>query len=235
MTPLLEIADLQKSFGGKPLLRIASLTLNEGEIILLRGDNGAGKTTLLRIIAGLLPPDRARPEGARPAVNHERTLPGTRPRSLQTSPPWARPPSMSLSRTPPPLAAYLHQTPYLFAGSVQKNVEYGVRCCALPLSNAAEAMRWAGVDHLAAADCATLSGGERRRVALARVRALRPKLYLLDEPTAHLDGDGEARVRGLLAGLRAENATALISTHDNIPAATAVWELRDGALHCKKA
>ena len=82
--------------------------------------------------------------------------------------------------------------------------------------------------HLARRPAAELSGGEARRVALARLRALRPRLYLLDEPLAHLDSDGEERMRDLLNNLQKEGATAIIASHKPVAAATTRWLLKNG-------
>lgn len=196
--PLLEVRDLRYTLRGKPLFAIDHLTLAAGNIALLTGDNGSGKSTLLRCLAGLLPPAHC------------------------ASFRFAGQP-----RARPPAAVYLHQTPYLFNASVRANVEYGLRCCRLPLARAAAAMQWAGIEHLADAAATALSGGEHRRVALARVRALQPALYLLDEPLTHLDSNGKTRVRQLITQLRAEGATAIISSHQlDIPASVR-WHLAD--------
>ena len=199
--PILTLRDVHHTYGGRTVLSIAELTLAPGEIALLVGENGSGKSTLLRIIAGMIP--------ARQCALFD---------------------FCGGKKTTPPAVAYLHQVPYLFAGSVRANVEYGVRCCGLPLTYAAEAMEWAGVSDIAESPAALLSGGEQRRVALARVRALRPQLYLLDEPLTHLDDNGKARVRALLATLRQEGATAIISSHRNDLPATQLWQLIQGKI-----
>lgn len=137
----------------------------------------------------------------------------------------------------PPHTVYLHQTPYLFRTTVRNNVEYGLKRCGLPLANADAAMQWAGVDALADTPCAQLSGGEQSRVALARVRALQPKLYLLDEPTAHLDADGARRVFAIINTLQADGATVVLSSHNHPAAipATTHWHLRNNTLHISPA
>ena len=195
---LLTINSLFKAYNDKRVLAIRELSLAPGEIVLLQGENGSGKTTLLRILAGLESPDNC-----------------------------AHFSFFGKPQATAPDVAYVHQSPYLFSGSVRDNIEYGLRRCRLPLQQANEAIRWAGIEDIADVPVSTLSGGGRRRVALARVRALRPRVYLLDEPLAHLDADGEARVRALLAGLRDENATAIIASHTALPATTR-WYLSSG-------
>lgn len=199
LSPLLSLRNLVHRYGSQAVLNVHALTLQRGEVALLVGNNGAGKTTLLRILAGLLPPS----ECDFFAIN-----------------------SGSTARAP--AVMYLHQTPYLFSTSVRANVQYGLRRCGLPLQAAEEAMEWAGVAAVAHLPAAKLSGGEQRRVALARIRALRPQLYLLDEPLTHLDGSGKACVHSLIADLQQEGAAAVISAHHQEVAATQVWTLQNG-------
>lgn len=196
--PLLLIRGLRHRYGQKTALNVPHFTLNAGDIVLLAGDNGAGKSTLLKIIAGLLPPTHC-DQFAYAGKN---------------TPPTA------------PTAVYVHQTPHMFAASVRANVEYGLKRCNRPLSAADAAMAWAGIHPLANRPATRLSGGEQRRVALARARALHPRLYLLDEPTAHLDADGKRRVTALIRALRTEGATAIISSHDRDLPTTAIHPLQ---------
>lgn len=199
MTPLLSLRRLKKSYAGRRILDISALQLAEGDIAMLAGDNGAGKTTLLKILAGLLPPDACA----------ELIFAGGIPPAA-------------------PAVVYLQQTPYLFNTTVRANVEYGLRRCRLPLQAATAAMEWAGMASFADRRVRALSGGEQRRVALARVRALSPRLYLLDEPAAHLDADGVARVHELIELLKKEGATAVISAHQQTLPATVQWRLHNG-------
>ncbi|MGI9337501.1 MAG: energy-coupling factor ABC transporter ATP-binding protein [Gammaproteobacteria bacterium] len=207
---LVHAGGITKSYGGRAVLDIGELTITEGDSIALTGENGSGKTTLLKILAGLLPPD-----GARRLLFDGKT-------------PYPR---------GAPMVSYLHQTPHLFAASVRANVEYGLRRMAtkpqMRAERAVEAMQWAGVFHLADMRADKLSGGEQRRTALARIRALQPRLYLLDEPAAHLDAESTKRTAKMLIQLRGQNATIITAGHppftDTIQT-TRQWHLQNGKL-----
>ena len=206
---LLEIENLRARLGGRDVLAARSFALARGECALILGANGSGKTTFLRVLAGFLPPfacDRFWFCGA-----------------------------LRRKWKPDSRALYCHQTPYLFLGDALANARYGLSrqgvARAEADARARSALAWAGVENLAARDARRLSGGEARRVALARARAAAPPLFLLDEPTAHLDEAGAAAVRGLVRDLAAEGASAIIATHDEDLAAPATkWRITDGEL-----
>jgi tungstate transport system ATP-binding protein len=195
MASLLEIENLRKRFGERLILNIASLRLQAGESYVLTGDNGSGKTTLLRILAGLEPAEIRR------CAFDDRTL------QLDRYPAWLR-----------HEVVYVHQHPYLFDTSISHNIAYGLKTRGVPASEiralVAQAMVWAGVEHLAKVRPNRLSGGEKQRVAIARVKVLNPRLYLFDEPTANLDDEGRSIVLELIRNLRREDNTVLAACHD---------------------
>lgn len=188
------ISDLRKSFNGRVILDRVSLELHTGRLLLLSGDNGSGKTTLMRILAGLEKPDQGRFE-----------LGG----GFKY---WGQARKSLLQGT-----VYLHQAPYMFDGSVARNLEYAV-----PRSLAAkerqhaieEAIDWAGLQALANQDAKSLSGGERQRVALARAWLCRPRVLLLDEPTANMDAESCQRTLQLMQNLRTDGHALLVVSHD---------------------
>jgi tungstate transport system ATP-binding protein len=96
-----------------------------------------------------------------------------------------------------------------------------------------QAMEWAGVVHLRESDPASLSGGEKQRVALARAKVLRPKLLLLDEPTANLDGAAREQVIALIPTLIAAGGSVVMACHDpdliGLPGVRRL-KLRDGRI-----
>jgi len=115
---------------------------------------------------------------------------------------------------------FVHQSPYLFSGTVLGNVEYGLKARSIPKAARHEqATLWLerfGVVHLARRSVESLSGGEQRRTALARACVLQPKLLLLDEPLADLDPTGIDCVAQSLDKLDA--STILITSPSPLPA-----------------
>lgn len=195
MRPLIEIRGLRKRYGERVVLDIPALTLEAGGSYVLMGDNGCGKTTLLRVLAGL-----ERPEAGECRFEGKAA-------PFDPYPEWLR-----------RQIIYVHQHPYLFQTSLAHNLAYGLKSRGLSRAECEpkvrEAMEWAGVAHLAKVLPHKLSGGEKQRVALARVRVLAPKVYLFDEPTANLDEEGRAMTIGLIHELCGANNVVLVACHD---------------------
>jgi tungstate transport system ATP-binding protein len=113
---------------------------------------------------------------------------------------------------------YVHQHPYLFHTTVAHNIGYGLAARGVDSAErrrlVEEAVAWAGVGHLKSVPPQRLSGGEKQRVALARAKVLEPRLFLLDEPTANLDGEARAQAIALIRQLVQDNNSLLIACHD---------------------
>ena len=188
----IEYSHIRQRFGEREILRDTSLCLPDSGVVLLSGKNGSGKSTLLRIMSGLLKPDA----GEVMLNGHRRPLKHAG-RDLLSQ------------------VMYLHQAPYLFTGSVRKNLAYALGGDRSDVDQRiARALDWVGLAHLATEQARTLSGGERQRVALARALLRRPRVLLLDEPTAHLDAAANAQISSLLIELRAYTETMLITSHE---------------------
>jgi tungstate transport system ATP-binding protein len=196
MSALIRLAGVRKSFAARELFRIDELVIESGRAYVLTGPNGSGKTTLLRMLAGLEPAQ----EGA--FLFHDTPV-GFMPRYPE-----------HLRRA----IVYVHQHPYLFHTNLWHNLEYGLKCRAVPGEErrlrVEEAIAWAGLGGRRGTAPASLSGGEKQRAALARVRALRPELILLDEPTSNLDKEARAQTLDLLGQLRDERRTVIVACHD---------------------
>ncbi len=195
MTVLIELRDVQKSFGGKSALSDVSLKIEEGEILALLGPNGSGKTTLLKTLAFLEMPDRGEISFNGLAAN-EKTVETLRLQSV-----------------------LVFQRTLLFGTSVFNNVAYGLRIRKVPkpiideeVANALQLVRLQGFEQRPAKK---LSGGEQQRVALARALVLKTKLLLLDEPTANLDPKNTNIVEEvILEANRQMKTTVVIATHN---------------------
>ena len=195
MSMLLTIEGLSKRFGDRLLFDIDRLDIEAGAAYVLTGANGAGKSTLLRVLCGL---ERAEVRAVS-FLNESLSL-VPYPRSMRDA------------------IAYVHQHPVMFSSSIADNIAYGLKTRGLPRdevrSRVDEAIAWAGIGHLRASPPQTLSGGEKQRVALARARVLRPRLLLLDEPTANLDGQAREAVIALIPTLLQSGASVVMACHD---------------------
>ena len=210
---------LEKRFGERLLFDIDTLAIDEGAAYVLTGANGTGKSTLLRIMAGLEP--------AKAQLVRFRDTP------VQLHP---YPQAMREA------IVYVHQHPVMFSTSVQKNIAYGLRARRMAHAEiherVEEAMSWAGVVHLRDRDPTTLSGGEKQRIALARAKVLQPKLLLLDEPTANLDGSAREQVIALIPSIVNAGSSVVMACHDrDLISVQGVrrLKLRDGRLQVRTA
>jgi tungstate transport system ATP-binding protein len=195
VSALLVIDRLRKRFGARQLFDLECFTIDAASAYVLTGVNGAGKSTLLRVLAGLEHADET-------SLSFEG-------RTLKLDP---YPGAMRAA------VAYVHQHPIMFSTSVAHNIGYGLLARGASKmqvqTDVAQAMAWAGVAHLQTSDPARLSGGEMQRVALARAKVLRPKLLLLDEPTANLDGAAREQVIALIPTLIAAGSSVVMACHD---------------------
>ncbi len=214
MNPLLTVHGMRKRHGERLLFEIDQLEIAAASAYVLTGVNGAGKSTLLRMLAGL-----ERCEAC--TVEFEgRSMP-------------LHPYPKELRRA----IVFVHQHPIMFSTSVAHNIAYGLLARGDSRRDIApvveEAMRWAGVAHLVDTEPARLSGGEKQRVALARARVLQPRLLLLDEPTANLDGPAREQVMALIPTLLDAGSSVVMACHDRdligLPGIHRL-KLRDGRL-----
>jgi ABC-2 type transport system ATP-binding protein len=194
MTSTVQFAGVTRTFGSTVALDDVALDLHRGVTALL-GPNGAGKTTLLRVAATVMAPDRGevRVFGLDPTMPDDRVAIRRRLGYLPQEPGFHR-----------------HFTAFEFVDYVAILKEFGDR-----KSRHDEVRRvlgLVGLDDVMHKRIKTLSGGMRRRVAIAQALLGSPDLVLLDEPTAGLDPEQRLRFRELL-GVHGSRATVLLSTH----------------------
>jgi tungstate transport system ATP-binding protein len=183
----LQIAGLRFQPNGRAILDGLDLELSGEGISVVLGPNGTGKTLLLRLLAGLLPADGG---------------------SIR----WGG------AAQPDGRLAMVFQQPMLLRLSVFTNVEFALRPQALSAAErrarTAEVLERVGLAHRHKDGARLLSGGERQRLALARAWAVRPRLLLLDEPTASLDPSATEQVERIIREIRTEGAKVLMTTHN---------------------
>ncbi|MFC5958493.1 energy-coupling factor ABC transporter ATP-binding protein [Streptomyces pratens] len=183
---------------GPAVLTGLDFEVREGRALALLGRNGSGKTTLMRLLSGGL-----RPSGG------ELTVTGLPVRYDRKG--------LTRLRTTVQLVV---QDPddQLFAASVGQDVSFGPLNLGLSdtevRARVAEALAALDITALAERPTHLLSYGQRKRTAIAGAVAMRPRVLILDEPTAGLDPDGQERLLATLAGLRERGTTVVMATHD---------------------
>jgi lipopolysaccharide export system ATP-binding protein len=192
----LHIVNLRKSYRKRPVIRDVSIDLGRGEVVALLGPNGSGKTTCFYSIAGLVTP-----EGGRVIIDG---------RDVTTLPMYRR---AQLG------IGYLPQEMSIFRGmNVEDNI---MSILEIAESNRhrrrerlEELLSEFSIEHLRRASAMALSGGERRRVEIARCLAAGPKYVLLDEPFAGVDPIAVGEIRHLVADLKNRGIGVLITDHN---------------------
>ena len=207
---------IAKSYGTREVLHDVDLVVPEGTLTAILGASGSGKTTLLRVIIGFIAPDSGTIAVDGSVVS-------------AAGGPHVPPDKRAIGYVAQEGALFPHLT-------VAENVAFGLpRDERRGGSRTTEALELVGLDaSYAARRPHELSGGEQRRVGLARALAPKPRVVLLDEPFSGLDAHLRAETRAAVtAALAAENATAVLVTHDQAEALSMGREvavLRSGRL-----
>ncbi len=192
----LRVEGLRKSYGKHVVIRDVSLVLGRGEVVALLGPNGSGKTTTFYVIAGLV-----HPEGGLIHIDG-REVSGL---------PMYRRAKLGIG--------YLPQEMSIFRGlSVEDNILAILDISEKDRQRRRERLEQLlsefSIEHLRRAPAMALSGGERRRVEIARCLAANPKYLLLDEPFAGVDPISVADIRHLVADLKKRGIGVLITDHN---------------------
>ena len=193
---MIEILNLDYHYpDGTHALKGITLTIQKGEFLLICGPNGSGKTTLLRLIGGLFKPTSGfiRIHGFTPHNDSKQV------RSL---------------------IGMVFQDPdsQIVGETVREDVAFGPENLGLSQSEIDKRVDWAlqvmGLQGLSEKPCYLLSGGEKRRLAIAGVLAMRPQVILFDEPFSFLDYLGVQEVLKHMINLHREGHTLIVTTHD---------------------
>jgi len=194
---LYSLKNIKKIYNGRTVLNIKKLNIDAGTIYSLSGPNGAGKTTLLNILSFLLSPTSGQLTYLNTAVSfNEKKL-------------------MPLRKS----VILVDQHPILFSTSVYQNLEFGLKIRKFSKNERKEiiasALDLVDMEAFADADAKNLSGGEIRRIAIARAIACSPEVLLLDEPTADLDLESRLSIEKIIREIHTgKNITTIFCTHD---------------------
>ncbi len=192
---MLKVSNLSVEFGNTVIVDNVSFTVPTGETLAITGPSGIGKTTLLHAICGIIRTTRG-------TIHIDYT-------DISSLPTHKR--GIGL----------VSQTGDLFPTmTVSQNIEFGLRIAKMPQTDRTtrvnELLEMLNLAHLADRNVAELSGGEARRIALARALAPRPRVLLLDEPLSGLDQTThDALMSDLARVLKQTATTALLVTHDH--------------------
>jgi lipopolysaccharide export system ATP-binding protein len=198
----LEVRGLKKSYGSRTVVKDVSLKVDKGEVVGLLGPNGAGKTTSFYMIVGLL-----RADGG------QILLDGQRIEGL----PIHRRARLGLGYLPQEASIFRKLT---VAQNVRAVLELQHDVDGKPLTEAEigsrldELLKDLRVDHLRDSPAPALSGGERRRVEIARALATRPRFILLDEPFAGIDPIAVLEIQHIIGFLKSRGIGVLITDHN---------------------
>lgn len=192
----LKVQDISKSYKQRKVVASATFSIESGQVVGLLGPNGAGKTTSFYMVVGLVRPDTG-----------DILLDGESIRSL----PMYRRSRVGLS--------YLPQEPSIFRRmTVEENIMVALEAhgynAAERVDKLEELLTDFRIDHIRKSNGFSLSGGERRRVEIARALAGNPKFILLDEPFAGIDPIAVGDIQQIIRQLKARQIGVLITDHN---------------------
>jgi len=192
----LRVENLSKSYQKKPVVKGVSLEVGKGQVVGLLGPNGAGKTTTFHMIVGIVRPDEGKIILNGEDITH-----------------------LPIYKRARRGIAYLPQNPSVFQKlTVEDNLMAILETMKLPVGEqqerAKELMRELGIYHLRDKKSYFLSGGERRRVEIARALVTSPSFILLDEPFAGIDPITVADIQSIIFDLKKKGIGVLITDHN---------------------
>lgn len=194
---MIEVSDVCFTYPtGVDALKGISLTIKEGEFIAIMGQNGAGKTTLIKHFNGLMKPTKG-----------DVLVDGTNTRDVSIA---------KLARK----VGFVFQNPdnQLFCETVEEEVAFALKNFGFKETTLKRRVTWAlnllGLTEYRKTSPFMLSGGERKRVALASVLAWNPKFLVMDEPTIGQDHEQKEKLRQFIVQLNTQGKTVVVVTHD---------------------
>jgi heme exporter protein A len=194
LTSAIDARSVGRRFGSRWVLRGVSFEVRGGEVVGLLGPNGSGKSTVLRILGTLLAPS-----SGSVSVHGIDVVRDARAVRSQVG--------------------YLAHTPGLYEDlTARENLRFAAEMLGLPHDAAEESLMRVGLERVGGERVRSFSAGMQRRLALARLTLLRPRVLLMDEPYSNLDADGIALMNDVIAGVVRNGGAALLVLHELAPA-----------------
>ena len=203
MSAFIDLKQACYAYEGHIALRYIDLQIQRGETVVLQGPNGCGKSTLLRLLNGLLFPE----EGSFSFDGKEITEKAMK--------------DPLFSRSFHQRVGFIFQNAdiQLFCGSVEDEIAFGPRQMGLPEAEVQQrtedCIRLLGLEKLRERPPYHLSGGEKRKTAVACVLSMNPEVLVMDEPLAGLDSRTQKWLEGFLLDLKKAGKTMILSTHND--------------------
>jgi biotin transport system ATP-binding protein len=193
---MIQIRNLYLNYpDGTSALKDVGLHVSRGEFLLICGPNGSGKTTLLKTLCGLLKPTSGSIQiNGLDLLHHFREI-----RTMMG-------------------IVFQDSDSQILGETVREDVSFGPENLGLSPREVHERVEWAlhkmGIENLVEKPCYLLSGGEKKRLALAGVMAMKPQVILFDEPFANLDYQGIREILTYMIQWHQEGHTLILTTHD---------------------
>ncbi len=199
---IIELKGICFAYQGEIALRYVTFDVFRGETVILQGPNGCGKSTLIRLLNGIIYPEQGTYRFEGDEIS-EKTLKNS-----------------IFSKKFHQKIGYVFQNPdvQLFCASLEEEIAFGPRQMGLDEDEVRrrtdDVIRLTGLDHLRERAPYHLSGGEKKKAALACVLSMNPEVLILDEPLAGLDRRTQTWLTDFLLQLKAAGKTMVIATHD---------------------
>jgi cobalt/nickel transport system ATP-binding protein len=200
---IIQLNEVCYAYEGQIALRNVTLSIEKGKTVVLQGDNGCGKSTLLKLLNGLIFPEQGSYFFDGHKIN-EKNLKDNR---------FAKKFHQRMG------FVFQNADVQLFCGSVEEEIDFGPRQMGLSEEEIErrreDVIRLLQIDHLRGRAPYHLSGGEKRKVAIACILSMNPQVLVLDEPLAGLDRKTQEWLTGFLLDLKAAGKTMVIATHND--------------------
>ncbi|MCR5439222.1 MAG: energy-coupling factor ABC transporter ATP-binding protein [Selenomonas sp.] len=217
---MIRFEDVCYAYDGVPVLLHVDFHVEKGEAVAITGPNGAGKSTVLRMVNGLIYPELGRYCYAGEEITADKMR------------------EHRYSKWFHQQVGYIWQNPdsQLFCGSVEEELAFGPAQMGLTAkeinTRVEDALALLGIESLRKRAPFTLSGGEKKKVAIASVLTMNPSVWTLDEPLSALDGKSRRWLLEFLTALKEAGKTLIFSTHEaELMEGLADKEIRMDELH----